>query len=151
MAHKNNWGRRQFILLLVDFPQCVTQNSIVGVRDLTNAFERVGAAKASEKYLVFVIKVEDDVIYIQAHICVQGLALSAYYFPVWWFRLMFRCFGYMFLLFIATYVDDNVIHGPTEDRVYYRNLMFESFCRIAEIEISEKRLLSSSQRLSELE
>jgi hypothetical protein len=108
------------------------------IRDLTNAFERVGAAKASEKYLVFVIKVEDDVIYIQAHICVQGLALSAYYFPVWWFRLMFRCFGYMFLLFIATYVDDNVIHGPTEDRVYYRNLMFESFCRIAEIEISEK-------------
>ena len=129
----------QYKPVMEDFKAQVPHTSThFSVRDLENAFELIRLHRKSWKYMVFVIRIDGKIYYLQCKVCGQGLALSAYYFPVWLFRKMFRCFGFAFLLWFATYVDDNVVHGPSEERCINRNKIFESFCRSAGIAISPK-------------
>lgn len=129
----------QFKPVLDDFLASIPESSThFCVRDLENAFEIIRIALESLHFMVFVIRIEDEVWYVQCNVAGQGLSLSAYYFPVWIFMKLHATFGYVFLLWFAMYVDDNVIHGPSESRCEGRNLIFESFCRVAGLPISSK-------------
>jgi hypothetical protein len=129
----------QFKPVMEDFKAQIPHTSThFTVRDLENAFELIRLHKNSRRFMVFVYRLKGKIHYIQCLVCGQGLALSAYYFPVWLHRKMFRCFGFAFMIWFATYVDDNCIHGPSELRCSNRNLIFESFCRVAKIKISPK-------------
>ena len=108
------------------------------IRDFKNAYELCKVHIDSQKYLVFIIKIEGKITYIQAHICVQGFSLSAYYWPAYLFKRMLRCFGWAFLVWYIVYVDDCVAQGDTDDRVTGRNRILEAFCFVNNIPISEK-------------
>ena len=107
-------------------------------RDFENAFELIWVHVDDRHYLVFVFRMKGELWFVQANVCVQGLALSAYFFPMWIYRLWTRAFGLAWTLWWSHHVDDAMVHGDDDDRCMGRNEIFEAIAEIAGLPISAK-------------
>jgi hypothetical protein len=129
----------EFVCKIEDFKAEFSHtDKYFAVIDLMDAFEMMLVELDSQKYLCFVIRVDGKIVVFQAIVCIQGLALSAYFFPIWWARLCWAAFGFAYLQWWAAYVDDNIVKGPTRERTEGRVEIFRAFCKATDVGISPK-------------
>ncbi len=118
-----------------------TQDEYFSLVDLCDAFEFIKITRRSQRYMVFVFRMNGKLYYVQALVSMQGLSLSGYFFPVALFRLLTRAFGLAWLRWFSIYVDDVTIKGPTTIRTDNRGLIFVAFCDAVCLPISPKTIL----------
>ena len=81
--------------------------------------------------------------------CRPNRGSNAVFYPVAIYRMYARVFGLAFLLWWASFVDDNVIKGPSRDRTEGRDDIFVAFCEGTGQLISPKtpRLSQATNRM----